>query len=136
MFINLGERNFAHDGFLDYFRRPYVTMKKEMTETKEVQTSFPSEVGRVSSHAVRCLDESEFFTEQFSMPVQARELFLYRFSESLLPKFISGEEIGWDDNGFERVFCSACVEHALYELELEGKVHVFEDAIVMAEGGL
>lgn len=107
-----------------------------MTDVLEAKTTFPSEVSKVSSRAVERLDEREFFASQFRFIEQARDLFHYRFSQSLLPKFISGDDIQWNQDEFESVFSSVCVEQALAELESEGEIYMFDDIIVKAGGAL
>jgi len=104
-----------------------------MNNFAKTRTTFPKEVGRVSSEAVIRLEEQGFFTSQFNNCNDAKELFYHRFSESLLPKFISGDDIEWEEDEFERVFSLASVEHAVNELECEGRVHRFGDTVVLAE---
>lgn len=98
------------------------------------KTTFPNEVSRVSTEAVLSLEKQGFFTSEFNSVDEAKSLFYDRFSESLLSKFISGDDIEWDRKEFERVFSQASVEHAIYELECEGKVHRFDDVVVLAQG--
>jgi hypothetical protein len=104
-----------------------------MNNFPKAMTTFPKEVGRVSFVAVTRLEEQGYFHHNFENTNDAKELFHYRFSESLLPKFISGEDIEWEEDEFERVFSLASVEHAVHELECEGKVYRFGDMVVLAE---
>lgn len=104
-----------------------------MTQLIKTRTAFPNEVNRVSTEAVLLLEEQGFFTSQFNHTEEAKSLFHYRFSESLLSKFIEGEEIEWINDEYERIFSFACVEQAVIELECEGAVHRFDDIIVLAE---
>ena len=87
----------------------------------------------MSSEAVLRLEEQGFFTSQYTNCGDARELFYHRFSESLLSKFISGDDIEWEGKEFERVFTVASVEQAVNELECEGLVHRFDEMVVLAE---
>jgi hypothetical protein len=103
-----------------------------MTELIKKRTTFPSEVSRVSSKAVFALERQGFFTSEFNQAEEAKSLFYDRFSESLLSKFINGEDIEWENDEYERVFSVASVEQAVYELECEGKVHRFDDVVVLA----
>lgn len=103
-----------------------------MTETKEMNSVFPVEVSRVSEKAIRHLRQSGYFNSEFSNPEEAARLFHYRLSESLLPKFISGDEMEWESNELDTVVAKASVEQAVCELEAEGTVHRFDDVVVLA----
>lgn len=103
-----------------------------MTETIKSKTTFPKEISRVSTNAVLSLENQGYFNVQFEKVEEAKSLFYDRFSESLLSKFISGDDIEWKQEEFEKVLLLASVEHAIYELECEGKVHRFDDVVVLA----
>lgn len=104
-----------------------------MTRNTPTQTTFPKQVGRVSFDAVLRLEEEGYFASQFENTNEAKQLFYNRFSESLLPKFISGEDIEWEEEEFDRVLALASVEQAVSELESDGLVHRFEDMVVLAQ---
>ena len=106
-----------------------------MTGTIESKATYPKEISRVSTHAVLTLEDQGYFNDQFEKVEEAKTLFFDRFSESLLSKFISGDDIEWEREEFEKVLFSASVEHAVYELECEGKLHRFDDVVVLAEPG-
>lgn len=97
------------------------------------KTTFPKEVSRKSSEKVTLLEEQGFFTSQFDNQDEAKRLFYDRFSESLLSKFINGDDIEWEDEEFDRALAIASVEHAVSELEQEGRVHRFDDLVVLAQ---
>lgn len=104
-----------------------------MTITIKSRTTFPCEVSRVSNEAVLLLEEQGFFTSQFNQTEEAKTLFYNRFSESLLSKFIDGDDIEWEEEEYQRIFSRVCVEHAVFELECEGEIHRFDDIIVQAQ---
>jgi hypothetical protein len=96
------------------------------------RTTFPEEVGEKSAEAVTLLEKEGFFSSQFENHEDAKRLFFDRFSNSLLSKFISGDDIEWEGEEYDRVLTLASVEHAVDELESEGKVHRFDDVVVLA----
>lgn len=98
-------------------------------------TTFPERVSEVSTEVVLQLDEIGYFQTQFSQIEEAKKTFYYRLSESLLSKFISGEDIELSEEEYRKVIVSASVEHSLYELEQEGMIYVFDDMVVVSEKG-
>ena len=104
-----------------------------MNNFTKTRTTFPKEVGRVSFGAVIRLEEEGYFASQFENINEAKQLFYNRFSESLLSKFISGDDIEWDEEEFDRVLALASVEQAVSELESDGLVHRFDDMVVLAQ---
>lgn len=90
----------------------------------------------MSTEAVQDLDDQGFFASEFNQTEEAKTLFYNRFSESLLSKFINGDDIEWEEGEYDQIFSLACVEHAVFELECEGELHRFDDIIVRAQKGL
>lgn len=104
-----------------------------MNNFTKTRTTFPKEVGRVSFDAVIRLEEEGYFATQFSNVNEAKQLFYHMFSESLLSKFISGEDIEWEEDEFDKVLALASVEHAVSELESDGTVYRFDNMVVLAQ---
>lgn len=98
-----------------------------MVETYKSKVPYPLEVSEVSSEAVQCLEEENYFSEQFDFPEQARTLFYEKFASSLIGKFIDGSELIWIQNEFEKLVIQASVEQSVNELEIMNVVDVFED---------
>lgn len=94
---------------------------------------FPEEVTDAAMKAVMRLCESGYFESEFERPCEACSLFLDVFSESLLGKFLNGEELEWTDEEYEKVFGLASVEHAVNELDSEGLLYRFDELVVLRE---
>lgn len=97
------------------------------------ETTFPDKVSETATAIVLNLDCNGYFNLQFNDAEEAKKTFYYRIAESLLPKFISGDEIELDDDECMRVLVNAAVEHSLSELEQEGRVYCFDDTIVLID---
>lgn len=89
--------------------------------------TFPQEVRDVAQQAVNILEEQSYFDDNFDDLENARVLFFEKLGLSLIPKFIEGYELIWDENEFEIIIVKATVEHAINELERNNLVDVFED---------
>ena len=98
-----------------------------MLKTYRSKIPYPSEVSEVSTEVVTTLDEENYFTEQFDQPEEAKTLFYDKFANSLIKKFIDGDELMWDDEEFGKLIIQASVEQAVNELEEKDLVVVFED---------
>lgn len=104
-----------------------------MTQFFNCNTTFPNEICEKSSEAVIYLDECGYFNTEFNHPDDAKTLFYEKFCESLIPKFISGNELEWDFDELYALIIDSSVRHGINELENEGIVHVFDDLVVLAE---
>lgn len=97
-----------------------------MTEKYNSKIPFPLEVCEVSSETIQILESENFFVEQFEFPEEAKTLFYERFGESLIKKFIDGDELIWSENEIGELINKACVEQAVDELEKKGIIDVFD----------
>lgn len=96
-----------------------------MTEKYNSKIPFPLEVCEVSSETIQILESENFFIEQFEFPEEAKTLFYERFGESLIKKFIAGDELIWNENEISELINMASVEQAVEELERKGILDVF-----------
>jgi hypothetical protein len=96
-------------------------------------TTFPQAIIEKSSQAVFYLEECGYFEHEFNYPEEEKTLFYEKLCESLIPKFIKGNEISWEFEELYALIIDSSVRHGINELEKEGIVHVFDDMVVLAE---
>lgn len=96
-----------------------------MVKTFKSKVPFPFEIMEVSSQAVCILDEESFFEEQFDNPDEAKTLFYEHFANSLIKKFIDGDDLIWEQLEFDNMVSKVSIEQAVNELESQNLVNIF-----------
>lgn len=91
-----------------------------------LELSYPKEVHQVVNETIQELVECDYFLNFFENDHKAVSIFYDRLCRSLIPKFISGEDLFWCEPEFERIINEAGVEYSIEILENLELIYVFD----------
>lgn len=100
-------------------------MEKLFKELKQ-ETIYPLEITDITLETLKELNDVCYFKDYFSNDKKAVRIFFDRLCSSLIPKFLSGEELFWCEQGFEKIMNEAGVDYSIEKLEELNLIYVFD----------
>lgn len=99
---------------------------KKLFEQLEREYSYPTEVSKITLDTIQELVECDYFLNFFENDHKAVRIFYDRLCASLIPKFLSGEDLFWCEPEFEEIMNEAGVDYSIELLEELELIYVFD----------
>lgn len=99
---------------------------KTLFEQLDEEFIYPKEIKNTVLETIKELIAVDYFLNYFENDHKAVKIVYEKLCESLIPKFLSGQDLFWCEQGFEKIMTDAGVEYSVEILENLNLIYVFD----------
>ena len=102
------------------------TYMEKLLQQLDKDFSYPSQISKIAFETIEELISVDYFLNYFENDHKAVKKFYDKLCGSLIPKFLSGEELFWCEPSFAVIMIEAGVEYSVELLEELDLIYVFD----------